>query len=162
MRSLYDNVTIDGICGPVFNTSSAAVATGAQTVAVTGTVVDTKGYNTAALRAFTAPLAGIIPTITASLTVILQESATSTGTFTTANDNGGTAIGFTLTATATAAIGSARIEGLGVTRLRYIRIKTTGNIIAGTGTSLSAFTSVAVLELGRAFNRPVTTTSSNT
>lgn len=154
MRSIYDNVAIDGLTGPQLNTTPALV--------ITGTVVDTKGYNSAVLRIFTVPKTGIGPTVANSITAVLQECATSTGTFTTATDVSGATIGTTIASTATAVIGSARIEGLGQNRLRYLRIQTTGKVIAGAGTADGSFTSVAVIELGRGYARPVTATVSNT
>lgn len=147
MRSLYDNVSIGGLTGPSLNATTGGV------VNVTGAVVDTKGYNTAALRVFTTAVAG---TASTTLVAVLTESASSTGVYTTALDNTGTAIGFTIAATTPAVVGSARIEGLGLQRLRFFKVQTT------TANPSVAFTSVAVIELGRAYENAVPTTPGGT
>lgn len=154
MRSLYDNTVVLGHVA-VFSTSNAVVAVGPS--------VDSKGYNTGALRVRIGALgAGLGPTSGSTLSAILQESSDNV-TFTTANDNGGTAIGFTGTsATVTAVVSDARIEGLGLSnRKRYLRVQLTANQ-ATSGVIANSFTAIAVLELGRGYNNPVNTTTSNT
>ncbi len=152
MRSVYDNLSV-GAISAVFNTTNAVL------ISVNGPSVDTKGYNSAALRVFTTPTGtGLLVSQQVSVVAVLQESADNI-TFTTANDNTGTPIGVTVNATTTAVIGSARIEGLGQNRLRYLRVNTKGSSL---GVIASAVTSVAVIELGRAFQLPTTTGTSNT
>lgn len=160
MRSLYDNVTIGGVVGPVLNTTTAA--TGVQGTFVTnGAQFDTKGYNTAAMRVYTTAITGVPATIAASLVAVLQESAAGSS-WASALDNTGTAIGFTQSVSTSTVMGSARIEGLNQNRLRYLRVVTTGQIIGGASTSNNQFTSFAVIEATRAYNNPVNTTVSNT
>lgn len=155
MRSIYDNAVLLGF------TVSFATQTAVVTI---GPVVDTKGYNTAALRVFTSSLPGnTAPSATqlSSLAVVLQESVDAV-TWTTAIDNTGAAIGFTQVATNVAVIQSARIEGLGLSNnARYFRIQTT-SLLAGTIATQNQFTACAVLELARAYNNPVTSVVSNT
>ncbi len=103
--------------------------------------------------------AGIAVSNGGSLTAVLQESANNS-TWSTALDNTGAAIQVVQEATTTAVIASARIEGLNQNRMRYLRVVTTGAF--GTPTPTKVFTSCAVLELGRAYNKPVNTTTSNT
>lgn len=151
MRSIYDGVKVDGWSINV-NTGGAVVATGVST--------DTKGYNTAALRVYVQPMStGIAAANQVSLVAVLQES-TDGSTWTTATDVGGTTIGFTLSPTTTAVVGSARIEGLNTNRDRYLRVQTTAGIYPGVATGY--FTSAAVIELGNAYSNPVTSTVSNT
>lgn len=154
MRSIYDNVTLAGVAGPIFAT------TGGNT-AVNGTSVDTKGFNTAVLRAYSTPVTGVPGTITASLTAVLQESADNTN-WANALDNTGVAIQVAQSATTPAVVGSARIEGLGLQRLRYLRVVLTGKTVAASGTSNNQFTAFAVIELSRAYQNPTNTTTSNT
>lgn len=166
MRSVYDNLTVAGIVAQ-FNTLGAITgvqsAPSGTSIDTYGAAVDTKGYNSAAIRVFTSTIkTGLAAGAGGSLGVVLQESADAT-TWSTANDNSGTAIGVTQTATTTAVIGSARVEGLGTTRLRYLRLKVTAYFANALATSNTyGFTSAAVIELGRSYQRPVTTTTSNT
>lgn len=153
MRTIFDNAVLAGYAAQL-NTTGAVVTTGAS--------VDTRGYNTAALRTFVSQIgSGLGFNQGGSLAVVLQESSDN-ATFTTALDNTGTPIGVTVVATTTAVLSDARIEGLGLSnRKRYLRIQTTANF-GGVASSLRQFTSCAVLELGRAYNRPVTSNVSNT
>ncbi len=155
MRTIYDNVSVGSILA-VYNSSAAVVST--------SPVVDTKGYGTAVLRV-NASATGAVSAIGGgvSTSVVLQESATSTGTFTTALDNSGATIGGTVVATTTAVLGSYRIEGLGQNRLRYLRYTLTANFPAGVNApSALIHTLVGVIELGKAYNSPVATTPGGT
>lgn len=150
MRSIYDNV----------NASSFIVASGSTAAVITSAVTDTANFDTAVLRVFTSNLgAGLGVGTGASLAAVLQESAATTGPWTSATDNTGAVIQVIQTATTTAVIGSARVEGLGLNRKRYLRIQATVNAAnipaAGTIPALQQFTSCAVLEFGRAQNLPV-------
>ena len=153
MRSLYDNTVVQGYT-ILRGSSNAVVQTGAS--------VDTKGYNSGALRVYIGPVgSGLSVAGGSSLTAVLQES-TDNATFTTATDNNGTAIGFVGTqATTTAVLSDERIEGLNLSnRKRYLRVQLTGYM--GGSAAANVFTAAAVIELGRAYQRPVTTTESNT
>lgn len=152
MRSVYDNLTVAGYAA-AFNTTGSTICTGAS--------VDTKGYNSAALRVFTSTVgAGLAVNTGASLTAVLQESDDNS-TWTTATDNNSENISITQVATTTAVLSSARIEGLGSNRSRYLRVVTTA-YFGGAAAATRQFTSCAVLELGRAYQNPVNTTTSNT
>ena len=148
MRSIYDGVVVSPSARPQVNTG---------TTGTTGLVIDTKGRNTAMIIAYGTVASGA-PTA-ATLACKLEECATETGTFAAANDNGGTQIQVSLTLTSADAIGLARIEALGTTRLRYLRLVTTPAFTGGTN---PAFTSVAVIALDRSYQDPVRTTVSNT
>jgi hypothetical protein len=154
MRDVYDNIAVGGYT-VLFSTTTSVVATGAS--------VDTKGYNSAALRVYIGTVgAGLTVNNGSSLTAVLQES-TDNVTFTTATDNTGATIGFTGTqATTSVVLAAARIEGLNTNRQRYLRVQLTAKQGGTSGTVANAFTSAAVIELGRAYQRPVTTTVSNT
>ncbi len=152
MRSVYDNLNVSGLVA-LFNTAATALQVGSG--------VDTKGYNSAALRVLAAPVgAGIVVTNQVSVVALLEESADNV-TFTAALDNTGTQIQCSPQATVTAVVASARIEGLGQQRLRYLRIRVKGGTPTA-GVIVQAHTAVALLELGRAYNNPVNTTVSNT
>ena len=125
--------------------------------AVNGTALDTKGYNTGVLRAYAVAASG--SPSAATITVKLQECATSNGTFTDALDNTGTVIGFTLTTTSADGKNEARVEGLGLNRKRYIRAVATPAFTSGTSPASVTFAEVV---MGRSFQRPTDTTVSNT
>lgn len=153
MRTVYDNLNI-GAVSPVLNSGSALLI-------VTGPSVDTKGYNSAALRLATTPVTGLPASQQISVSAILQESADGATAWANALDNTGVAIGAIALATTTAIIASARVEGLGLERKRFLRVVTTGGTPT-VGQVNQATTSVALIELGRAYNNPVNTTASNT
>lgn len=154
MRTVYDNLNIGGVVAILASTAG---------VIVDGPIVDTKGYNSAALRVNTGAVGGAANLVAQRVTVaaVLRESADGV-TFANANDNTGTVIGTTVAAIITDGnVSSARIEGLNQNRLRYLRVRLT----VGAGpiaTTAAIFTCAALLELGRAYNNPVTTTVSNT
>lgn len=154
MRSIYDNTKVGGAVA-IFGT--------AATVIVTGPSIDTKGYNSGALRVSIGTVgAGLSQNAGSSLTAIIQESADNS-TFTTATDNSGATIGFAgTTATTSVVIADTRIEGLNQNRMRYLRVKLTSVNSGTSGTVANAFTAVAVIELGRAYNTPTSTATSNT
>lgn len=130
MRSVYDAIKALFTIRPVTATATT-----------TGSAVDTKGYNSAAVILEVGTVSGTTPT----LDVKLQECATSGGTYT---DVSG-AVFTQVIATGSSQI--LRIEDLGVTRKRYLKAVGT---IAGTTPSF-AF-GVEIL-LGRAFREPVNT-----
>ena len=159
MRSIYDNVLCLGLTGPVFATTGA--------VTTSGDIVDTLGFNTAAIRVFATPVSGALAANATSLVAVLYEGSVST-TLVVANDNTGTPIGFTLAISTAAAItlpgstnlgagayiGSARVEGLGLNRKRYLQLRLTTSPASPT-LSTAAYTCVGVIELGREYVSPV-------
>ena len=147
MRSVYDGVKVQTAVGPITVTGTLAGTT------TTGSAVDTKGFNSAMLYVS----AGGISTGGGTLTVTLTESATAGGNYTPALDNNGVVIGFTLVTTVGFNQGQARIEGLGLNRLRYLKPVA---VLAASATGLS--TLVGTVILGRAFVDPVNTAVSNT
>ena len=156
MRSIYDNTKIDGVIA-MLNTTVTVLGTGGG--------VDTKGFNTAAIRLATSKTgAGLLVTDQISVIAVLEESNDDgvADAYAAANDNTGAQITCTALATVTAVLASARIEGLGLSnRKRYLRVKTKGGTTTA-GVSAEAVTSVAVIELGRAYALSTTTTASNT
>lgn len=151
MRSLYDAVLF--VTCLFTNASVVSVQNGSD---VTCAYVDTKGYNTAVLRGH-GDAAASNTTFTA--TFALLECATSGGSYTAANDNTGTQIGFTLNLHTAAADGLARIEGLNINRMRYLEVEITAASTGGTTPTANVWAEIA---LGRAFERPVNTAVSNT
>lgn len=159
MRSIYDNAQLSGYAA-ASNTTGMLVTTGAS--------VDTKGYNTAALRVFVGPFqsgANTPATTKGSVTALLQESSDNV-TFATAVDNTGATIQAVATQTGSTVgvIADARIEGLGLQRKRYLRIVATAAMIPASAgeAKWNQFTSCAVIELSRAYQDPTTSTVSNT
>ena len=148
MRSVYDSIV-------TLVTSTIQSLTG--TTASTPTVVDTKGYNSAMVHV-RGEIASGSPT-TSTIAWALQECATSGGTFVAANDNTGTAIGGTVSVKTAAADISARIEGLGLNRKRYLQVVITPAFTGGTSPAIQTF---AEIVLGRAYQNPANTAVSNT
>ena len=152
MRSVYDAILFVSC---IF-TSAAVVALSGTTV-VTSAFIDTKGYNSAVLRGHTDIASGTPTTATAAFALL--ECATSGGSYTAANDNTGTQIGFTLNAKTAVQDGLARIEGLNVNRLRYLEVSITPAFTGGSSPAINAFAEIA---LGRAYELPPNTAVSNT
>lgn len=147
--NVYDNVKLVG--GVSLTPQSVSGST-----AVDGNSVDTEGYDNAAIHVYADAASGS-PTA-ATLAVTLQESADDS-TWTTATDNTGTDIGFTLTVTSAAAENVARIEGLNLNRKRYLRAVVTPSFTGGTS---PASIVVGEIVLGNAESRPVDSNVSNT
>lgn len=153
MRSLYDNVAFSSALVSTVGINSLTGST-----ALTSAAIDTKGYNTAVLRVIAEAASGSPSAATVAATV--TESDTSGGTYTAANDNTGTAIGFTLDVHAARAEGLARLEGLMTTnRKRFLKVVLTPAFTGGTTPAINAFSEVV---LGRAFTVPTNTATSNT
>ena len=115
----------------VFQGTSVDIQSLSGTTAVTGSAFDTQGLDSAMLHVRAAAATGS-PTAS-TVTVALLECATVGGSYTAALDNTGTAIGGTMTDNHTT--GSdffARIEGLGINRLRFLKIKVTPAFTSGT------------------------------
>lgn len=162
MRSLYDALGFSNLAGTEFNTlNKQGPSIPAQSIsgssAVTGTYFDTKGFNTAMLRANAQAATG--SPSAASVAFTLTECATSGGSYTAANDNTGTQIGGTATVTSAAADVLARIEGLGLNRKRYLKVVATPSFTGGSSPASLIFAEIIA---ARAFNAPVQTTVSNT
>jgi hypothetical protein len=168
MRSVIDNVVVGGqntaAYGAILSTfnSSAAVV-----VTTPSPSIDTKGFNSGALRVYVTPVGAQAITNNngqnISTVATLQES-NDNATWTTANDNTGTAIGGTVVATTTAVLNSFRIEGLGVSnRKRYLRVQLVSCGAYGTlGSQAAAMTTTTLIELGRAYELPPTQTPTTT
>lgn len=141
----------------VHNVSSIIPQSVSGSSAVDGVSVDTEGYDNAKIHVYAAEATG--SPSAASLAVGLQESSDNS-TWTTANDNTGTPIGFTLTGLqAAAGVNAARVEGLNLNRKRYLRIVVTPTFTGGTSPAVLAY---GELIFGGAQQLPVTTTTSNT
>lgn len=154
MRSVYDNTSVQGAVALFATTPGVG-----QIKTATGPSVDTKGYNSAAIRVQTSNVgSGVAAASQVSVVAVLEES-TDNNAFTAALDNTGTQIQCTANATVTAVLAAARVEGLNSNRDRYLRVVLRG---ANDGVVARAVTAVAVIELGRAFTRPSTTETSNT
>lgn len=153
MRSVYDAIAF---VTALFTNASVANLTG--TTAVTSAFIDTKGYNSAVLRGHADKTSSNPSAATVAYTLL--ECATSGGSYTAANDNTGTQIGFTLAVNAAAADGLARIEGLnGLNRKRYLEVVMTPAYTGGTSPAINAWAEIA---LGRAYELPDNTAVSNT
>lgn len=148
-NNVYDNTKVVG-------GTSLAPQSFSGSSAVDGTSVDTEGGDNAAIYAYGAEASGS-PTA-ATLAVVLQESADNS-TWTAADDNTGTQIGFTLNCHGAAAENVARIEGLGLNRKRYLRAVITPAFTSGTSPAILGF---AQIILGNNQQRPVDSNASNT
>ena len=114
----------------VFQGTSVDIQSLTGSTAVSGAAYDTEGLDSAMMHVRAAASSGGASPSTVACA--LFECATSGGTYTAALDNTGTAIGFTLTNTSVGADGFARIEGLGLNRLRFLKIKVTPAFTGGT------------------------------
>ena len=153
MRSVYDAI--------LFTTclwSSRGTQTITDTTLYTSAAIDTKGYNSAVLRAHGGMDNSSCTTF--PIAVLLTECATSGGSYAAANDNSGTQIQINLDVHAGDADGYARIEGLNVNRLRYFKVTAQAGSITGGSSPASKFW--CELALGRAYQLPTNTTTSNT
>jgi hypothetical protein len=148
MDNVYDNIAFSDSAVPQSFSGSSAV---------NGSAVDTKGFNSAVIKASGAAASG--SPSTATLAVKLQESADGSTGWADALDTTGTAIGFTLTVTAANASNLARIEALGTTRKRYLRAVVTPAFTSGTSPAALGF---AEIVLGNPFSLPANTAASNT
>ena len=128
MFDAYDN--------PVFATSVDLQALTGST-AVLGSAYDTEGMDNAVMRVRAAASTGGASPSTVACQ--LYECATSGGTYTQALDNTGTVIGFTLTNTSTGAENIARIQGLGLNRMRFLKIKVIPAFTGGTTPASEVF-----------------------
>lgn len=137
MRSVYDSIKATHTVLPIAATGSP-----------TSVAVDTFGYNSAMFHATVglAGPAGGTPT-SFSVAVKIQESATSSGTYT--DISGATADAITGTNKSV----QIRVEGLGSSaRMRYLKVVMTPTFVGGTSPSIVMS---AVALLGNAFTKPV-------
>lgn len=140
MRSVYDSIKVAKAVSP-----ARITGTGTPTAAFVSEV-DTFGYNSALFNIAVGTSTGTAASFVVSIQI--QESATSGGTFT--NISGATG---TITGTTTAAHLQAqvRVEGLGTGRQRYLKVTPTVTRTPNDGTTLDIS---AVCLLGRAFKNP--------
>ncbi len=140
MRSVYDNI--------VFKKAIAASAvTGAAGSPATAQVfvVDTYGYNTGAFEVMCGTPTGTTVTFTVSASV--TECATSDGSYTAVSGATGTVTGF---GTALAEHCQIRVEGLGTSRQRYLKL----SVVATTAPTDKTIPVFAVCALGRGYKAP--------
>lgn len=128
MRSVYDNVKSEVSLVPLVRTASA-----------NGTGVDTMGYTSA--KAVISAGATDFTSTDETYTFKVQDSAD--------NSTFADVSGLTTTITAANQIKNIRIDGLGTSVRRYIRVVAT---LAGTTPSNAG---AAIFELGRAYKNPV-------
>lgn len=132
MRSVYDGVKIAKGVAPIAQGASE-VLSGA---------IDTFGFNSALIEAITGAATGT-PT-SYSVAVKVTECATSGGSYTDVS-------GATATLAADAKHAQIRVEGLGTSRQRYLKISITPAFVGGT--SPAALVG-AVAVLGRGYTQP--------
>lgn len=147
----------------IHNVSSITPQSITGSSAVNGVSVDTLGYDNAKIHVYADEASG--SPSAASLAVTLQESTDGTGSgagaWTTANDNTGTPIGFTLSGlNAAAGVNAARVEGLNLNRKRYLRIVVTPSFTGGTSPAILAYGEI--IFGGNPQQLPVTTGVSDT
>lgn len=133
MRSVYDAIKADLGIAPIAQSTPEALSA----------AIDTLGYNSAMATFKTGAATGTPDSY--SVACAVKASATSGGSYVTIS--GATA---TITVDGTQAI--VRVEGLGISAARYIKLSMTPTFV--NGTSPKALISAALL-LGRAFQEPV-------
>lgn len=141
MRSVYDAVKVATAVGPTTITGTGTPAAAAVVV------IDTFGYNSAMFNVTTGSPTGT--PIAYVVAIQVQECATSNGTFTDVSGATGTITG---TTTSTTLLAQVRVEGLGTSRQRYLKITP---LITMTPNSGSVMPIAASAVLGRAFKNPV-------
>ena len=141
MRSVYDGIKVANAVRPITRTG-----TGTPTAAAVAEI-DTFGHNSALIDVVTGSPTGTA--FTYVVTLIVQECATSGGTFTDISGSNGTITGTTTSATLRAQI---RVEGLGTSRLRYLKITPLVTMTPNDGSILPI---AATALLGRSFKVPV-------
>ncbi len=134
MRSVYDSILSKSALDPI-----------AASAATNGIVIDTFGYNSATFAVQNGAVTGTPDSYT--LNAKLQEGALANGS------DMADVSGVTITQiTADSKIAVIRVDGLGTTRKRYLRVVVTPALTGGT--SPKALIS-AVANLGRAYKKPV-------
>lgn len=153
MRSVFDNIATGAF---------AAIYASLSGVVVTSAALDTRGYNSGAIKVNTTAVGNSANTVATRGTVaVVLEESTDNSTWATATDSAGTTIGTTVAAISTNGnVTPVRITGLNLDRDRYLRLKLTSGF--GPGATLAGiFTLTACIEVGNAYNNPVTTVVSN-
>lgn len=137
MRSLFDGVKLVKGINPIAQSNSEALSA----------AIDTLGYNSAVIEVNTGAATGTPDSYSVACKV--QECATSGGTY--ADVSGATA-----TLAADGKHAQIRVEGLGTSRARYLKISMTPSFVGGTSPK-ALIGAVAVL--GNAFRAPVANSS---
>ena len=148
MFDTYDNI---------YQGTSITIQSLSGSTAVTGSAIDTENLCNGMIHV-RAEVTTSNPSV-AQVAVTLTECATSGGTYTTANDNTGTPIGFTLDVHAAAADGYARLEGLGLNRKRFLKIVCTPSFTGGTSPTIPVYAEILATPSA---TKPVRTAVSNT
>jgi len=148
MFNTYDNV---------YQGTSVTIQSFSGTTAVIGSAIDTEGLDNGMIHVRAEAALGSPSAATA--TYKIQECATSGGTYADAKDNTGTVIGGTLDVHAAAADGFARVEGLGLNRLRFLKIVITPAFTGGTTPTFLAYGEFLASQRSA---RPTRSTVSNT
>lgn len=108
--------------------------------------IDTQGYSSAMIDVATGSPTGTVTTYT--LTAYVEESDTSGGTFTDVSGATGTVTGVATTSSARLQI---RVEGLGTSRKRYLRVRLHLSALGSAGALVPMH---AVALLGRGYQQP--------
>jgi hypothetical protein len=141
MRSVYDAVKVATAVQP-------NVKTGTGTPSANKIIaVDTFGYNSAMFNVSVGTPSGTAVTYVVTLTV--SECATSTGTYASVSGLTGTVTGTTTSGVFECQV---RVEGLGTSRLRYLKLTPLVTMTPNDGQTIPIS---AVALLGRAFKEPV-------
>lgn len=138
MRSLFDAIRSIVSVRPVASTGATH----------NGVAVDTLGYNSGMAVIEIGAATGAPTSLTVDAKV--QESDTSGGTYT---DVSGAAI---TQQTAGSKSAQIRVEGLGTSRKRFLRLVVTTAFVGGTSPTIPV---VGTIQLGRAYKQPVGNTS---
>lgn len=148
MRSVFDNVAVVHAILPTTLTGAGTPA------AAMIRAIDTFGFNSGMISVGTGSMTGTA--LNYVLTLQLQECATSGGTYT--NVSGATATITVGTATAAGMVAQIRVDDIGTTRLRYLKVMATSSgYLAG-----AALPVYGVAALGRAFVGPQSNSSTVT
>lgn len=140
MRSLYDNVKVYNAVRP--QTTSG---TGTPTAASVD-VIDTMGYSTGMFNVSVGTPTGTTTAVTFTLDAAVYECATSNGTFAAVSGAAITQI------TSTHKSAQIRVEGLGTSRLRYLKLVMTPSV---TPTADAKLPISATCLLSRGYQGPV-------
>jgi len=133
MRSVYDAIKVVKGIAPIAQGASEALSA----------AIDTAGYNSALVEVINGAATGTPDSY--SIAVKVTECDTSGGSYSDVS-------GATATITADGKHAQIRLEGLGTSRKRYIKISVTPTITGGTTPKVLIG---AVALLGRAFTNPV-------
>lgn len=141
MRSLYDNVKVYSAVRP-----QTVYGTGTPTAASVD-VIDTMGYTTGMFNVAVGTPTGTTAAITLTLDAQVYECATSNGTFTAVSGAAITQI------TGTHKSAQIRVEGLGTSRQRYLKLVMTPSVSPSASTIVLPIQATCLL--GRGYQGPV-------